>query len=78
MTRDQFEAHLVQEFGEAFMVSYFSRSEFAEGDNPILYPWSLVANDKFKREARHFLEREGVKLGPPICDHLKSNRGATS
>lgn len=74
MTRDQIEARIVQEFGEAWMISYFERSQFAEGDNPILYPWSLVANDKFQRDARHFLEREGVKLGPPTCDHLRHGR----
>lgn len=72
MTRDQFEAHLCQEFGEAFVISYFERSQFAEGDNPIIYPWSIVASDVFKRRARHFLEREGVKLGPAVCEHLKS------
>jgi len=71
LTRDQLEAHMVQEFGEPFVISYFERSVFAEGENPILYPWSMVAAERLRREAKHFLEREGVKLGTPICEHLK-------
>ncbi len=71
MTAGEFREKLVEEFGEAFAFSYFDQGEFRGGDQPVLYPWSLVANDKFKREARRFLEREGVKLGPPICKHLQ-------
>lgn len=71
MTRDGFEEMLIEEFGRPFAISYFQRSGFAPGDNPILYPWSLVAEGKFKREARWFLEREGVKLGHAICEHLR-------
>jgi len=71
MNRQQFVDLVVAEFGEPFAISYVERSEFTGGDNPILYPWSMVANDKFRREARRFLEREGVKLGPPRCRHLE-------
>lgn len=62
---------MAQEFGEAFVASYFERSTFAAGENPIIYPWSIVASDVFKGRARHFLEREGVKVGPAVCEHLK-------
>lgn len=75
LTRDEFRARMVDEISEAFAVSYFDRSVFDEGDYPVLHPWSLVANDKFKREGRRFLEREGVRLGGPICEHLRP-RGA--
>lgn len=71
MNRDRFRDILADEFGEPFAYSYFDRSGFTEGSQPILYPWSLVANDKFKTDARDLLKREGVKLGPPICEHLK-------
>jgi hypothetical protein len=71
MSADEFRARLVDEFGEPFTVSYFDRSTFIDGPSPVLHPWSLVANDKFRRVARRFLEREGVRLGAPICNHLK-------
>lgn len=71
MRRQEFEDLLVDEFGEAFTRSYFERSGFSEGVNPILYPWSYVAEGKFTHEARAFLKRHGVKLGPPILEHLK-------
>lgn len=71
MNKQEFYDLVVEEFGELFANSYVERSGFTGGDNPVLYPWSLVANDKFNREARRFLQLQGVRLGPPICDHLK-------
>lgn len=71
LTQAEFRARMVDEFSEAFTVSYFDRSTFYDGEHRVLHAWSLVANDKFKQEARRFLEREGVRLGEPICDHLK-------
>jgi hypothetical protein len=71
MTRDEFRRLLVAEFYEEWAISYFDRSDFTEGAHPILYPWSYVANDKFRRDARRFLEREGVKLGAPTVKHLQ-------
>lgn len=71
MTRDEFRQILVEEFSDAFAYSYFDRSEFTPGPTPVLYPWSLVAEDRFRNEARRCLQREGVKLGPPVLDHLK-------
>jgi hypothetical protein len=71
MNKQEFYDLVADEFGEPFAISYAERSGFTGGDNPVLYPWSLVANDKFSREARKFLQREGVRLGPPVCEHLK-------
>lgn len=71
MRRQEFEGLLIAEFGEAWTISYFQRSGFSEGSTPVLYPWSYVADDKFKQMARKFLAEHGVKLGPPILEHLK-------
>lgn len=71
MRRAQFRELLVHEFGEDFCYSYFDPSEFDEGSHPVLRPWSGVAFDKFRREAKRFLFDHDVKLGAPICEHLK-------
>ncbi len=74
MTRRQFEDVLIDTYGEAWTRSYFERSRFVEGELPVLHPWSLVANDKFRGQAGWLLKREGVRLGDPICEHLKTSR----
>lgn len=71
MNKQEFFDRVVDEFGMPFAISYVERSEFVGGDHPILYPWSMVAFDKFRREARAFLARQGVKLGPARCRHLE-------
>lgn len=71
MNRTELENLLADELGDEFVTSYFDRSPFTEGASPILYPWSMVAAERFRDRARHLLEREGVRLGPPVCDHLK-------
>lgn len=68
MTRDEFEDRLTRALGADFCYSYFQRSGFA---NDTVFPWSLVANDKFKREARDFLRRNSIALGKPSCAHLQ-------
>jgi hypothetical protein len=70
VTRAELRDRMVAEFGEPFTFSYFDRSGFTEVGQ-ILTPWSLVANDKFRREARGFLQREGIALGKPSPAHLK-------
>jgi len=74
MRREHFRDLLAAEFGEAFAGAYFDRSGFSEGPPAVLYPWSYIAEDKFKQNARRFLEREGVKLGPAVVAHLKNPR----
>ncbi len=70
MTRQELSESMDKELGPDFTYSYFSRSGFTEATQT-LYPWSLVANDKFRREARRFLEREGVTLGKPNPAHMQ-------
>lgn len=74
MTRDEFREKLSDRFGEPFTISYFDRSGFSAGDAPVLYPWSYVAESKFKHEAWTFIRGLGVRLGPPILEHLKNPR----
>ncbi len=71
MNRAEFADILADEFGDAFVASYFDRSPFTEGASPIVYPWSGVAAERFRDIAGRVLQREGVRLGPPVCDHLK-------
>ena len=58
---------IVESFGEAFAYSYFDRSLY---NHPILNPWSLVAQDVFRKRADGFLKKHGIKLGPPLLVHI--------
>jgi hypothetical protein len=63
MTRTEFRAKVVDELGEDFAYSYFDRSKFKEGADPVLFPWSGVAAERWRTRARQFLKDAGVRLG---------------
>lgn len=71
MNRDRFRNIIAEEIGEAFAYSYVDLSEFTDGTNPVLRPWSHVANERLRDMAWKILQREGVKLGPVVAKHLQ-------
>ena len=52
----------IEAFDEDACYSYFDRSHLSDG-GLILTPWSGPAEKWFNKNAMHFLERNGVKLG---------------
>lgn len=76
MDREKFRQALEDELGNNFVYSYFDRSGFVDDPSPTLQPWSFCAERQLKTRARLFLQREGVKLGSVIADHLKEKRRA--
>lgn len=76
MTWQELRDEIVHVFGEPFAYSYLDRSEFRPGSTPMLRPWSFTAERKFKEEAKHVLERAGVKLLPADPEHLKPKQRA--